>query len=189
MAHVALTLDPDLRMSRKDYRCWTEEQPLGRFERIDGVVVAMVPERASHVDTKSLAWLSLRRAVAAAGLPCHVYADGMTVEVGDSDFEPDVVVRCGQPLPPDAIAVPDPVIVVEVLSPKTRGNDLTRRLAAYFQLPSVRHYLIFWADRPQVIHHRRRDDGQGIETKIVTGGEIALDPPGISIAIAEVYVG
>ena len=30
-----------------------------------------------------------------AGLPCHVYPDGMTVEVGDSDFESDAVLHCG----------------------------------------------------------------------------------------------
>lgn len=189
MANVAVSLDSELRMSREAYRQWVEEQPGGRFERVEGVVVAMAPERASHVDTKSLAWLTLRRAVAAASLRCHVYADGMTVEVGDSDFEPNVVVRCGPPLPPDAIVVPDPVIVVEVLSPRTQSNDLTRKLAAYFQLPSVRHYLIFWADRPRAIHHRRRDENHGIETRIVTEGEIVLEPPGISIALADIYAG
>jgi Uma2 family endonuclease len=111
----------------------------------------------------------------------------MTVEQEDSDFEPDAVLHCGEPLPGDAIAVPEPMVIVEVLSPSTRGVDLTRKLVAYFRLPSVRHYLVFWADRPQVVHHRRRDDGEGVETRILTEGEIRLDPPGISITLAEVY--
>ena len=59
----------------------------GRFERVDGLVVAMAPERASHAKRKSQAWLVLRQAVAAAGLSCEVYPDGMTVEVGESDDE------------------------------------------------------------------------------------------------------
>lgn len=86
-----------------------------------------------------------------------------------------------------AIAVPDPMVVVEVLSPSTRGIDLTRKLVAYFSIPSVRHCLVYWADRPQVVHHRRREDGQGVETRMLTEGEIKLDPPGIVITLAEIY--
>jgi Uma2 family endonuclease len=174
-------------MSREEYRAWAEAQPKGRFERIDGVVVAMAPERAGHADRKALIWLALRQAVAASGLPCHVYGDGMTVEADDSDFEPDAILHCGDPLPGEAVSVPEPMVVVEVLSPSTRGGDLTRKLVAYFRVPSVQHYLVFWADRPQVVHHRRREDGQGVETRMLTEGEIRLDPPGISITLAEVY--
>jgi Uma2 family endonuclease len=101
-------------MSRGEYRRWAESQPNGRFERVEGVVVAMAPERASHADRKALIWLALRQAVAAAGLPCHVYPDAMTVEVEDSDFEPDAVLHRGAELPPDAISVSEPLVVVEV---------------------------------------------------------------------------
>lgn len=179
--------DPGVRMSRDEYHRWAEQQANGRFERVDGVVVAMAPERAGHADRKALVWLALHQAIAAANLPCHAWPDGMTVEVDDSDFEPDAMVHCGARLPADAIAVPEPIIVVEVLSPSTRGVDLSHKLVAYFRLPSVRHYLVFWADRPQVLHHRRQNDGQQIETLVLTSGEIALDPPGITISIADVY--
>jgi Uma2 family endonuclease len=122
-----------------------------------------------------------------AGLPCEVFPDGMTIEVEESDFEPDAVLRCGDALGGDVMAVPDPVVVVEVLSPNTRGVDLTRKLFAYFQVPSVQHYLVFWPDRPQVVHHRRREDGSGLDTQMLTEGVIRLEPPGISITLAEVY--
>ncbi len=187
MANIAIDPRSDLRMSRDEYRRWLEQQSTGRFERIDGVIVAMAPERLSHADRKALVWLVLRQAVATAELPCHVYPDGVTIEVGDNDFEPDAVLRCGEPLAGDATAVPDPLIVVEVLSPSTRGDDLTRKLVAYFRVPSVRHYLILWADRPQVLHHRRQNGDQGIETRVLTAGEIRLDPPGISITVEELY--
>jgi Uma2 family endonuclease len=187
MANFAVDLAPDLRMSREEYRRWAEEQPTGRFERVDGVVIAMAPERSNHARRKALVWLALRQAVAAVGLPCEVFPDGMAVTVDESDFEPDALLRCGDALAGDEITVPDPVVVVEVLSPRTRGVDLTRKLVAYFQLPSVQHYLVFWADRPQVVHHRRREDGQGVETRLLTEGAIRLDPPGISITLAEVY--
>ncbi len=38
-----------------------------------------------------------------------------------------------------------------------------------------------------MVHHRRRDDG-GIETQLVTEGRITLDPPGISIAVEDLYL-
>jgi Uma2 family endonuclease len=189
VADIAADPEPNLRMSRDEYWRWAEQQPTGRFERIDGVVMAMAPERLSHADRKALVWLTLRQAVAAAGLPCHVYPDGVTVEVDDNDFEPDAVLRCGEPLPGNAIAVPDPLIVVEVLSPSTRGDDLTRKLVAYFRVPSIQHYLVLWADRPQVLHHRRHDSGDGIETRIMTSGVIRLDPPGITITVEDLYAG
>ena len=120
MADTAIDPGPGLPMSRTDYRRWAGAQLSGRFERIDGLVVAMAPERLSNVGRKSLVWLALRRAVAAAGVPCHVYGDGATVEVDDNDFEPDAVLRCGDKLPGDGVSVPDPIVVVEVLSPSPR---------------------------------------------------------------------
>lgn len=62
-------------------------------------------------------------------------------------------------------------------------------MVVYFQIPSVKHYLIFWVERPQVIHHRRRDDGEAIDTRVQTAGEIRLDTPGVSITVEEVYAG
>ncbi len=174
-------------MSREAYREWVQTQPRCRFERIDGVVVAMAPERRIHADRKALAWLALRRAIAAAGVPCHVYPDGITVSVGESDYEPDAVLRCGPPLPGDGVDVPDPLVVVEVLSPSTRGGDLVHKLVDYFKIPTMRHYLIIFADRPQLIHHRRADETNGIDTQIVTRGDITLDPPGITITLDELY--
>ena len=51
---------------------------------------------------------------------------------------------------------------------------------------SLRHYLIVWADKQQVAHHRRDDDGS-IETRAVIAGEIRLEPPGITISVEDIY--
>ena len=44
-------------------------------------------------------------------------------------YEPDAVVHCGAKLPDDTIAVPDPIIVVEVLSPSTSASEKPTMLA------------------------------------------------------------
>lgn len=162
-------------------------QPRGRFEWVEGEVVAMAPERAGHALLKALVWRALFDAVRKAGVPCQTFPDGVTVQVGEhTDYEPDVVVNCGDRMSLDALAAPSPVIVVEVLSPSTASVDTTRKLPDYFSLSSIRHYLVVRPDKPLITHHVRQEDG-AILTRIVVSGELRLDPPGISISIEEIY--
>lgn len=174
-------------LSREEYRRWAEAQPRGRHELVAGEVVAMAPERIEHLRVKAAVWLALRQAIRAAGVPCEALPDGATIEIGnDTDYEPDAVVACGERMAGDKVAVSNPVIVVEVLSPSTRSVDTGAKLADYFRVPSIQHYLIVRADRCAVIHHRRRDDG-AIETRFIAEGRIPLDPPGIGVAVEDFY--
>jgi Uma2 family endonuclease len=176
-------------MSSDEFLRWAEAQPHGRFELVAGEVVAMAPERSAHNDAKYLAWLAFRRAIAEVDLPCHVKGDGMTVEVDESTVnEPDALVYCGERMDPDAIRVPPPIIVVEVTSPSTRQVDTGSKLMDYFRLASVVHYLVVRTDRRQVIHHRRASAAE-IFTQVHSSGPIALDPPGITIQVEELFEG
>ncbi|MDE2005217.1 MAG: Uma2 family endonuclease [Rhodospirillales bacterium] len=146
----------------------------------------MSPKRVAHARIKSRVWAALDRAIRAGGLDCEALPDGITVEVdADTDFEPDAVVNCGPRLPPDAVAAARPVIVVEVLSPATQALDVGDKLAEYFRVPSIMHYLVVRVRRREVIHHRRA--GAEIVTLVVTAGEIRLDPPGIGVRIEDFY--
>jgi Uma2 family endonuclease len=84
------------------------------------------------------------------------------------------------------VAVPHPLVIVEVLSPSTSSTDRAWKLQEYFRLPSLRHYLIIWADKQQIAHHRRGDNGE-IETRTVTRGEMKLVPPGITLTVDDIY--
>jgi Uma2 family endonuclease len=90
-------------------------------------------------------------------------------------------------LQPDATAATNPVIVVEVVSPATQSIDTGEKLADYFRVPSIQHYLIVRARRREIIHHRR--SGDAVVSDAVNVGVIKLDPPGISLDVAEVYGG
>jgi Uma2 family endonuclease len=103
-------------------------------------------------------------------------------------YEPDALVYCGTKLSASDIEVPAPIIVVEVLSPSTRRIDASAKLAGYFRLPSVVHYLIVDPDKPLVVHHVR-GDGDTILTHVMTQGTIELDPPGLTVALADIYSG
>ncbi len=145
----------------------------------------MAAERIAHVRTKQAVYQALEKAVAVAGVSCEAFSDGVTVEAGESDYDPDALVDCGPKLDGDAIAAPNPVIIVEVLSPSISSTDTGGKLADYFSLTPVMHYLIVHATRPVIIHHRRSP--LGIDTRIVAGGKITMDPPGITIDLDEIY--
>jgi hypothetical protein len=52
-------------------------------------------------------------------------------------------------------------------------------------IPSERHYLIIDPDRPLLIHHKR-GTSDAIETRIVSGPTLRLDPPGLELDLVEV---
>jgi Uma2 family endonuclease len=174
-------------LTREEFRRWAEGQPQ-RHERIAGQPVAMSPERAMHARLKSRVLRALDCAIRDAGLDCEAFPDGMTIEIDDdTDYEPDAVVNCGPPVHPDAIVADNPIIMVEVLSPSTQSIDSSDKLADYFRLPSIQHYLIVRTRRREIIHHWR--SGPHIESRAINIGPARMDPPGISIDIAEVYAG
>jgi Uma2 family endonuclease len=177
---------PQRRMNVDEFLAWAEAQP-GRYELFRGSVYAMTPERAVHAEVKLAVQTALAEAIRGREIPCRVLPDGMTVRIDESTaHEPDALVYCGPRLAPSAIEVPNPVIVVEVLSPSTRHIDAQIKLAGYFRLPSVMHYLVIDPDKPLVLHHARNADGT-ILTRIVSDGVIGLDPPGIEIAVGDIY--
>jgi Uma2 family endonuclease len=128
------------KMRRDKLRQWAEQQEGARYERVSGEPVAMAPERAIHARIKARVWRALDRRLRDQGSDCEALPDGMTVEVdADTDYEPDAVVNCGPPIPDDATAATNPVIVVEVLSPGTESVDTGAKLDGYFRVPSIIH--------------------------------------------------
>ncbi|PPD44170.1 MAG: hypothetical protein CTY15_07980 [Methylocystis sp.] len=183
MSAVAL---PKARMSAEEFLAWSQTQA-GRYELAGGEVFAQASERVAHARTKGRMYLALHDAIRSKGLPCHVLPDGMAVRVdAHTVLDPDAQVYCGPELPPDTILVESPVIVVEVLSPSTGKNDALGKLASYFRIPSVSHYLIVSPDERLIFHHAR-GGGAAIVTRIVREGMLALDPPGLEISLGDIY--
>jgi Uma2 family endonuclease len=173
-------------MTVDEYLAWAQGRP-GRYELLDGVVHAMTPERAAHAEVKLAIHMALVAAIRSRRLPCHVLPDGMTVRVDESTaYEPDALVYCGPKLPPSALEVASPIIVVEVLSPSSQRIDAASKLAGYFRLPSVAQYLIVDPDKPLLVHHSRGAHGS-ILTRIVRDGALTLDPPGLELSLADIY--
>jgi Uma2 family endonuclease len=174
------------RMTVDEFLVWAQGRP-GRYELFRGEVFAMAPETADHANVKGAIYAALTNAIRQRHLPCHVFPDGMTVRIdAETVYEPDVQVYCGEKIRGRVLEVPNPIIIVEVLSPSTRRVDVSLKLAGYFRLPSVAHYLIVDPTQPSIIHHSR-GAGDTILTRVITEGRIALDPPGLELDLADIY--
>ncbi len=177
---------PKQRMSAEEFLAWSQTQA-GRFELAGGEIFAQASERVALAKIKGRVFMALHNAIHDKGLSCHALPDGMAVRVdAQTVFEPDAQVYCGPELPADTLLVESPVIVVEVLSPSTGKNDALGKLAAYFRMPSVAHYLIVSPDEPLIFHHAR-GEGTAIVTRIIREGVAALDPPGLELSLDAIY--
>jgi hypothetical protein len=61
-----------------------------------------------------------------------------------------------------------------------------RQGRVYGGISSIRHYLAIEQDRRRAVYHERGPSG-GLEPRILRDGEIVLDPPGVRLALDELY--
>jgi Uma2 family endonuclease len=175
------------RMTVPEFLSWAQTQDERRFELVRGHIVGLAQESAELAHAKLLAAIALRDAIRRAGSECQAFVDGLAVVIDDdTSYQPDALVNCGGAVPADSLVAPHPVIVVEALSPSTRDIDKTIKLADYFRVPGLHHYVVVDLGHRHVVHYRRQDDGK-VAVAIVKDGEVVFDPPGLSIAVASLF--
>jgi Uma2 family endonuclease len=174
-------------MTVDEFLDWSERQPSGRYELQDGCVLTMQAERIEHTEAKLEAVIALREAIKKAGLPCSAVTDGATVRISKTTaYEPDALVYCGERAPRGSLEIPNPVIIVEVLSPGTAMRDAQAKLQGYFSVASVQHYLILNPETRMVTHHARAD-GDAVRSRIVSDGVLTLHPPGLAVEVEAMF--
>ncbi len=192
---------PDRIMTFEEFLAWAESVPkeAGRFELWDGRVVVkkgpagtMNAERSQHWRMNGALFLALHTAIKQAGINAHAAIEGPTVKLppGNRGAEPDVLVYLGPEVSRNSLVVPEPLIICEVLSPSTAKHDMSAKLEGYFALPSIQHYILADPDKPMLIVHSRAVDGT-LQTRLISdpAATLRLDPPGLTVSLAEVLVG
>jgi len=191
---------PKHKMTVEEFLAWSEGLPkeAGRFELWDGEVIekrgpagSMNSERSQHWEAKGAITRALYEAVKRTGVPGHVATEGPTVRFSAKKaVEPDVLVYFGERVARGVLEVPNPAIIVEVLSPSTAKMDLSLKLEGYFSLASVVHYLVIDPDKPLIIHHQR-GPGETILTTFVATKMLRLDGtsaiPTLDVDLTEIF--
>lgn len=130
---------PLARMTLAQFLAWEDEQP-DRHEFYRGEVFAMVGGAARH--NRVIMNLGSRIAAHLDGTGCQAFTESMKVLIADGVLYPDVVVTCGKAEAGDEKIITDPKLVIEVLSPSTKGYDQRNKFALYRSLPSLLEYVL-----------------------------------------------
>ncbi len=126
-----------------EFLAWAEGRP-ERWQFVEGrlVVMAGASDRHDFITVNTIAFLRDRL----RGTPCRPHGPDRGVRIGRRNFYlPDVSVSCRRP---DGTCDPNPIVVIEVLSPGTERDDGGVKWRAWQTVPTLRHYLLSSQDHP-----------------------------------------
>lgn len=169
------------------FAAW-ENRRRGRYELIVGEIRAMAGGSRGHDLVAGNVLTALRLAL--PGRASDVHGSNLKVlsPAGMVTY-PDVFVRCG-PLDDAATECDDPVVVVEVLSPSTRSEDLVRKRWAYQAIPSLTHLVYVDPSRVEIEVATRAADGRWWSSFLHDlSATLTLDTLAIDLPLGEVYAG
>jgi Uma2 family endonuclease len=169
-----------------------EQHSEHRHELIDGVIVAMAGGSDEHnAIAGRLAMLLGTR----LGGECRYYTPDQRFWIAASERSryTDGSIICGKPSHPphDAQATTNPLVVIEVLSPSSEGDDAGDKRDDFQSLPDLEAYVVVSQDRRLIRIHRRLAHGEwSRDAEIRSGGEaFALPALKAPMAVDEVYDG
>ena len=126
-------------MTLAEFLEWEEEQQ-ERHEFYRGETFAMVGGTARH--NRVILNLAGRISDHLVGSKCQVFAENMKAQLENGVLYPDVMVTCGKAEAGDEQSVTDPKLIIEVLSPSTKGYDKRDKFILYRTLESLREYVL-----------------------------------------------
>lgn len=171
---------PDLSRT-EDFLAWVWRQER-KYEEINGRLVMMAGGSRNHATIAVNAATALSNRLKP---PCRPYNSDFLVVVADKNrYYPDVSVACGE----RRDFTDQPVLVIEVLSPRTWREDMGEKLEHYLRSPTLRCVLYLWQDQPRARLWRPAVDG-GAEPIQVYGLDQVIDLPelGVALPMAELY--
>ena len=163
---------PLLKMSLAEFMAWENAQP-DRHEFYRGETFAMVGGTARH--NRVILNLASRIGDHLDGTPCQVFAENMKVQLADEGvLYPDVMVTCGKAEAGDEQIVTDPKLIIEVLSPSTKGYDKRDKFILYRSLPSLREYVLIDPAKRQIEVFTLADAGAWLLTDQTKADALSL---------------
>ena len=138
-----------------------EELSEEKHEYIDGVALAMSGGTIRHSGLKLR--LTANFEAQLQGRPCRPFDSDARVRVLATGLAtyPDMSVVCGriQTDPANKHTLTNPILVAEVLSPKTERYDRGEKFAQYRKIPSLQHSLLLPTSTPRIEHYQRDANG------------------------------
>ena len=176
-------------MSVDEFIAWVGDE---RWQLVDGEPRAMAPANATHGIIQTNVGNTLTRHLREAGSPCRAVTEPAIVPRVRSRSNmrvPDVAVTCS-PVDAGQLALPDPLLVVEILSP-TNEAETCKNVWTYVSIPSVQEVLVPRSASIGADLLRRRGDGSWPDEPIQFPRDATLHLAciGLTCPLAELYIG
>ncbi len=176
------------RMEKAEFFAWLQAREGGRYELKNGEIVVHPGVSRNHHRVAGAFAFALRQRLPSTDWDIAI--GGFAVEIGLDIRYPDVLVE-RRAEDGGAYSTPDPVLLVEVVSPSSAGRDLTVKAKEYLSLPSLEAYIVASQDEPIVWIWQRDTTSRefSAEPTEIAGRErgIAVEALAISLPLAEIY--
>ncbi len=177
---------PLRKMTLAQFLSWEEEQ-LERHEFLSGETFAMVAGTARH--NRVILNLAGRISDHLDGTRCQVFTENMKVQVAEGVLYPDLMVTCGKALAGDEQVILDPQLIIEVLSPSTKGYDKRDKFILYRSLPSLREYVLIDPTKRQIEVFTLAQAGTWLLTEQTQANELTLTSLDCKLPMSQVFKG
>jgi Uma2 family endonuclease len=170
-------------MTVAEFLDWPGDGSGRTFQLVDGELRAMSPGSATHGTIQSSLSRLIGNALVASGSGCRIVTEPGVITSIRSDINlrvPDLgITRTADA--PGQQALPDPIALIEVLSP---GNaaDTWDNVWAYTTIPSLSEIVVVHSTRVLAEVLRRGADGHWPEQPEQIGGDAALRLQSIAVA-------
>ena len=172
-------------MTVEEFLAWDDGTDR-RYELVAGEIVAMAPPQFGHGTFVIHVGGEIRSRLRP---PCRIGSEAgiRLAHRDDMFFQADLAATC-IPRQPKESWVPDPVLIVEVLSPSTEEHDRKVKLPEYRELGSVREIVLIDPSRVYCEIHRWQEDGRWLVDLILDQSRsLRLDSVGVEVPLSAVY--
>jgi Uma2 family endonuclease len=156
-----------------------------RHDLVDGEIVAMAPPSAVHGRIAANLAALIR---AALSPPCGVHVEAGIYVNEHSYYQADLAVTCTK-LDPKVHWVPNPILIVEILSPSTEDRDSHVKTPFYRGLDSVKEILVLHSDCMRAEIQRRGSGGWTIEDVVGAKAGLRLDSIAADVRLSDIFDG
>ena len=160
-----------------------------KSEYLGGEIVAMAGATRAHNLMVGNLYRELSQQL--RGGPCEAYVNDMRVRVNRTGLYtyPDIVVACGEIQFDDnqADTLLNPVVVIEVLSPKTEAYDRGDKFAHYRRLDSLQEYVLVAQDKMRVERYVRQGEAWVLSELSAPDDVVSLSAIGCNVTLRDLY--
>lgn len=175
-------------MSAVDFLDWEPGDGM-RYELVNGEPRAMAPAGTIHAFLQNELGRLIGNHLLGRGSKCAVLANPGVVPHLLSAHNvrvPDLGVTCS-PLAPGQATLPDPVLLIEILSPSNQAKTWSN-VWAYTSIPSVQEILVLHSTRMAAeLLRRRPEPGWPEEPEQIIGGDLVLASIDFRVAMTALF--